>query len=154
MQTIQYVLKTGFGESADSFGGTTKSPNSGLGQGSGVSPPAFMALSSLIVRAYPRMGNGARMRSSYTSRPFVLAPVVYVDDTDLLHWLPSAYTSPEDLIDFVQKEITNWGLLSQISGGILKPPKCLVYILDNKFVGSQAKMKSLRDLPAPTALIT
>jgi hypothetical protein len=55
------------------------------------------------------------MRSSYTSRPFVLAAVVYVDNTDLLHWPPLAYTSPEDLIKFIRKEITDWGLLSPIS---------------------------------------
>ena len=52
MQTMQYVLKTGFGESAGSYGGTATSPNSGLGQGSGASPPGFMALSSLIINAY------------------------------------------------------------------------------------------------------
>jgi hypothetical protein len=154
MQTMQYVLKTGFGKSANSFGETTKSPNSGLGQGSGASPPAFMALSSLIVRVYHQIGNRARMRSSYTSQLFVLATVVYVNNTDLLHWPLLAYTSPEDLIDFVQKKITDWGLLSQASGGILKPPKCLVYFLDYKFVGGQAKMKSLQDLPEPTVLIT
>ncbi len=52
MQTMQYILKTGFRESTESFGGTEESPNSGLGQGSRASPPSFMALSSLIVNTY------------------------------------------------------------------------------------------------------
>jgi hypothetical protein len=51
MRIMHYVLKTGFGESSKSFGGTTASPKSGLEQGSGASPPAFMALSFLIVNA-------------------------------------------------------------------------------------------------------
>jgi hypothetical protein len=34
MQTMQYVLKMDFGESAGSYGGTVASPNLGLGQGS------------------------------------------------------------------------------------------------------------------------
>jgi hypothetical protein len=38
MQTMQYVLKTGFGESTETYGGTVDAPNSGLGQGSGASP--------------------------------------------------------------------------------------------------------------------
>ena len=46
MQTMQYVLNTSFGESPESYGGTVASPPSGLGQGSGASPPAFMALSA------------------------------------------------------------------------------------------------------------
>ena len=39
MQTMQYFLKTGYGESTSSYGGTILTPNSGLGQGSGASPP-------------------------------------------------------------------------------------------------------------------
>jgi hypothetical protein len=46
---MQYLLKTGFGESMESYGSFANSPISGLGQVSGASPPAFMALSSLIV---------------------------------------------------------------------------------------------------------
>ena len=65
MRTMQYVLKTGFGESTETYGGTRTSPNSGLGQGSGASPPGFMALSSLIVNAYRRMGHGAKILLSY-----------------------------------------------------------------------------------------
>ena len=52
MQTMQFFLKTGYGESTSSYGGTSLAPNSGLGQGSGASPPGFLALSSLIVNAY------------------------------------------------------------------------------------------------------
>jgi hypothetical protein len=59
MQTMQYVLKTGFGESSSSYGGTATATNSGLVQGSRASPPGFMALSFLIVNAYCQMGHGA-----------------------------------------------------------------------------------------------
>jgi hypothetical protein len=42
MQTMQYVLKTGFGESEESYGSTESSLNSGLGQGSRASPLALL----------------------------------------------------------------------------------------------------------------
>jgi hypothetical protein len=45
-----------------------------------------MALSSLIADAYRQMGHGARIQSSYFAILFLLAAVMYVDDTDLLHW--------------------------------------------------------------------
>ena len=70
MQTMQYVLKTGLGESTDSYRGTVSHPNSGLAQGSGASPPSFMALSSLIVNAYRCMGHGAQIQSSFSARLF------------------------------------------------------------------------------------
>ncbi len=64
MQTMQYVLKTGFGESTETYGGMSASPNSGLGQGSGASPPGFMALGSLIVNAYITEGWDMVQKSS------------------------------------------------------------------------------------------
>ena len=78
---------------------------------------------------------------------FLLAAVMYVDDTDLLHWPSFTITEPKELIEYVQQATNDWGNLSQASGGILKAPKCLVYFLDYKFVRNQARMKSLQDLP-------
>jgi hypothetical protein len=149
MQMMQYVLRTGFGESTESYGGTTTAPNSGLGQGSGASPPRFLALSSLIVNAYRRMGHGARITSSYTRRLFHLAAVMYVDDTDLLHWPGTSTIDPEELIAEVQQATTDYGKLAIASGGILKEKKCSVYILDYKWVQGRARLKLLTDLPAP-----
>ncbi len=85
MQTMQYFLKIGFGELMDSYGGTSASPNSGLGQGSGASPPGFLALSSLIINVYQHMGYGAKIRSSYALRLFHVTAVMYVNNTDLLN---------------------------------------------------------------------
>ncbi len=103
MQTMQYVLKTDFGESAESYGGTSSSPNSGLGQGSGASPPAFLMLISLIVNAYHRLGHGAKICSSYVGCLFYLSAVMYVKDTDLLHRPDSAHLDPDDLIAYFQQ---------------------------------------------------
>jgi hypothetical protein len=154
MQTMQDVLKTGFGESTNSYGGTTSSPNSGLGQGSGASPPAFMALSSLTVNAYGQMGHGTRIQSSYISCLFHLSTVMYVDNTNLLHWPLSSGTEPEELITHVQQATLDYGSLAQASSGILKEKKCLVYFLDYKFIHGHAQMRTLEDLPPPRAYIT
>jgi hypothetical protein len=107
MRTMQYVLKTGFGGSSKSFGGTTASPNSGLGQGSGASPPALLALSAFIVNAYWQIGHGAKNSSSYVSQVFFLSAVIYVKDMDILHWPLSDCGSSEELIDHVQTATTD-----------------------------------------------
>jgi hypothetical protein len=52
LQTMQYGLKTRFGKSEECYEGTDSSPTFGLGQGSGASPPAFIALSSLTINSY------------------------------------------------------------------------------------------------------
>ena len=38
---MQFFLRTGFGESKQSYGGTLENPNFGLGQGNGAAPPDF-----------------------------------------------------------------------------------------------------------------
>jgi hypothetical protein len=116
---MQYVLKTGFGESSERYGGSADSPISSLGQGSGTSPPAFMAPSSLIVNAYRQLGHGAKIRLSYVARLFWLSAVMYVDNTNLLHWPESSAADPEELIAHVQMATTDYGKLAQASGGIL-----------------------------------
>jgi hypothetical protein len=150
---MQYVLKTGFGESTDSYGGTALSPLTGLGQGSGASPPAFMDLSLLIVNAYHLMGNGACIKSSYVSRFFNLCAVMYVDDTDLLHWPESPVMDPETLIHHVQTSTTDYGYLTKAYGGILKEKKCSSYFLAYKFVRGRARLMSLCYLPTATTHI-
>ncbi len=139
---MQYVLKTGFGKSEECYGGTESSPNSGLEQGSRASPLAFIALSFLITNSYRQMGHGAKIPSFYFGRLFYLSAVMYLDDTNLLHWPESSATDPEELIECVQQATMDYGCLAQATGGILKENKCCIYFLDYKFVYGRAKIKS------------
>ena len=140
---MQYFLKTGFGKSSKSYSGTSDSPNSGLGQGSGASFPGFLALSLLIVNAYRRQGHGAKITLAFVEKLFSLAAVMFVNDTDILHWPPNFFIEDEELVSYVQQATTDWGHLLQASGGILKAPKCPIYFLLYKFVPGRAKLKSL-----------
>ena len=73
-----------------------------------------MALSALIVNAYCRMGHGAcSMVTSYSARLFILSAVMYVDDTDLLHWPDSPSCELEELVQHVQTSTMDYGRLAQ-----------------------------------------
>jgi len=153
LQTMKFCLRTGFGESKQFYGGSEEDPVQGSGQGNGAAPSLFTALGTLVVNAYKRMGHGAELTSAYTARLFLLAAVMYVDDTDLLHWAPSPETTDEDLIEHVQQATMDWGMLAQSTGGKLKPPKCFVYFLSYCFVHGRARMKTPRSFAAPRYLI-
>jgi hypothetical protein len=94
----------------------------------------------LIVSAYRRLGHGANVTSAFVERLFSQAAVMYVDDMDICHWPPSAYTDNNELVAYVQQATADWGHLSQTSGGILKAPKCLIYFLSFKYVWGRAKL--------------
>ncbi len=65
METMRFILWTGFGESKQSYGGTQEERLAGYSQGNATLGPGFTALSSLIVNAYLRDGYGAQIYSSY-----------------------------------------------------------------------------------------
>ncbi len=54
MQTMQYFLRTGFGESTKSYGGSMEDRMQGFGQGNAATGPGFLAISAQIVNASPR----------------------------------------------------------------------------------------------------
>ena len=59
-------------------------------------------MSLLIVNPYLRDGYSARIHSSYYKQLLILAAVMYVDDTDLAHWLSVPSCTPTELIAAAQ----------------------------------------------------
>ena len=101
LQIMQFCLRTGFGESTQTYGGSEDNPLAGAGQGNGGAPPSFTALSTLVVNAYKRLGHGATLTSSLMARIYLLASVLYVDDGDWLHTADEPTTSDEDMLEKV-----------------------------------------------------
>ena len=153
IQLMNYCLKTGFGESERRFGGTPSDRLAGSCQGSGSAPAAWSAISALIVNAYKEMGYGAKMVTPYTARLFVLAAVLYVDDTDMLHWADNRLATDEELLAQAQDEVDAWAHLAQATGAILKQEKCSIQPLLWKFVRGRARMKHIADMPEPTTWV-
>ena len=137
LQIMQFCIRMGIGKSIESFEGTMTNPVMGLGIGSGEGPPAFTVLNILIVNAYKRQGHGATLTSAHMACIFLLAAVMYVDDTDLLHQTRRASVSDEELIEHTQVATIDWCILAQATGGKLKAEKCWVYFMVYEFVGGR-----------------
>jgi hypothetical protein len=103
MQTMRFFLRTGYSEFMDSYGGTSEERTLGFGQGNSVAGPGFLALSAQIVNAYIRDGHGACIQTSFTDCSFVLASVIYVNNTDLPHVTALVMATPREMIDHTQK---------------------------------------------------
>ncbi len=83
---MRFYLRTGFGKSKTSYGGTHEERLAGYSQGNAAAGPGLTAMSLLIVNAYLCDGFGAWIYSSYYKQLLLLAAVMYVDDTDCIHW--------------------------------------------------------------------
>ena len=89
------------------------------------------------------MGHGAHLTSSLTTRVFLLAAVMYVGGTDILHWAQSLYTEGEDLIEYIQ-HLLSYPLAHHLWNTGKKGSKAELYAgicLIGHSLGSPEKMK-------------
>ncbi len=73
---MRFYLRTGFGESKTSYGGTHEERFAGYGQVNVAAGPDFTAMSLQQVNAYLRDGFGAQIYSSYYKQLLLLAAVM------------------------------------------------------------------------------
>ena len=84
LQRMKWYLKTAFGQSATAFGGTPDDPLMWFEQGNVASPPGFFAINTLLIKVYRRQGHGAQFSPGLAWDGYIIAAVIYVDDSDLL----------------------------------------------------------------------
>jgi len=82
-----------------------------------------------IVSAHKKKGHGAYFLCPITKLESHIAGVIFVDDTDLMHFRMDRYEDEAEVVYNLQESITNWGKLLIASGRALKPIKCFYYII-------------------------
>lgn len=147
LQTMTFFLRTGYGVSQTGYGGTPEDPTFGLGQGNGMAPAGFSCISSLMDGTYCRLGHAASFSGAWTGLVFILAAIIYVDDTDLLLIAQNRDQTMDEFFDQTQAAVTDWGHIVLSIGGYLKAAKCFWYMMSWKWVKGVPRLRSLRELP-------
>jgi hypothetical protein len=78
---------------------------------------------------------------------FVLAAIIYVDDTDLLIIAKRRDMSLDDFFAQTQSSVMDWGLIVEATGGYIKAVKCFWYMMAWKWEKGVPSLRSLRELP-------
>jgi hypothetical protein len=108
----------------------------------------------LIVNTYLRNGFGARIYSSYYKCLLILVAVMYVNNTDLVHWSSLPSCTPVKLIAAAPTATYAWGGLAIATGAAMKSDKCYVYFLSYWYDRGQAKLRTVKALPDSITPIT
>ncbi len=137
-----------------SYGRSHEEQLVGYGQGNAAADPGFTVMSLLIVNAYLHDSFGARIYSSCYTRLLILAAVMYVDNTNLVHWSSMPSCTPAELIAAAQTVTYVWGGLAIATGAAMKPEKCYAYFLSYRYDRGWAKLRSVKALPDSIAPIT
>ncbi len=106
LETMIWYLKTAFGQSKISFGGTALDPSMGLGQGDCLASLGFLAVCTLMIDVYRNLGHGVTFIGAWAQDAFILAAVLYVDDSDLFH-MAIGTPSDGDFLQLVQNATNN-----------------------------------------------
>ncbi len=115
LETMTWYLKTAFGQSKISFGGTALYPSMGLGQGNGAAPTGFLAVCTLMINVYRNLGHGVTFIGAWAQDAFTLAVVFFVDDSDLFH-MAIRMPSEEEFLQLVQNATNDWAGLVHATG--------------------------------------
>ncbi len=97
LKTMAWYLKTAFGQSKISFGGTALDPSMGLGQGNNAAPPGSLAVCTLMINVYRNLGHGVTFIQAWAQDAFTLAAVLFIDDSDLFHMAIGLHSDKEFL---------------------------------------------------------
>jgi hypothetical protein len=82
---MKWYLKSAFGQSPTFFWGMVDNPFMGFGHGNGTSPPGFLAVCTLLIIAHRKQGYRAQFFPGLARDALILAAVIHVDNSDLLH---------------------------------------------------------------------
>ena len=132
LQTIQemkFFLRTAFGDSKTAAGSTIEIKTQGLCQGNGAAPASWTVVSIAILNAHKRKGHGATFVCPISCTVSQLAAILFVDDTDVIHFRMDADESVLEAHRQLQDSVLSWGNLLIATGGSLKPAKCFYHLI-------------------------
>ena len=129
IQEMQFFLRTAFGDSTTAAGSTFEIKTQGLCQGSGAAPAGWMVISITILQAHKANGHGATFLCPISGESFNLAAILFVDDTDVIHFRMHANESTMEAHQRLQESVLSWGNLLIATGGSLKPVKCFYHLI-------------------------
>ncbi len=145
LKTMTWYLKTAFGQSKISFGGTVLDPSMGLGQENGAVPPGFLAVCTLMTNVYCNLGHGVTFIGAWAWDTFTLPAALYMDDSDLFY-MAIGMPLDEEFLQLVQSATNHWAGLVHVTGGSLKPQKGFWYMLNWIWKYGKARLKTLYEL--------
>ncbi len=107
IQEMKFFLRTGFGDSTDCASSKLEIKTQGLCQGNGASPAGWAVVSICIINTHKKKGHGTHFLCPITKLRSHIAGVIYVDDTDLIHFKMDEDQGKDKSFFHLQEAITN-----------------------------------------------
>ena len=138
---MEHRVRTTYGVSEESYGGTEWSPKPhGIGQGNGYAPALWAGISSLMLKVMSDKGYGTKLRSPISKIFLHMAGYSFVDDTDFIETaLPNE--TWESLFDRAQEGLRLWETLLRTTGGAIEPTKSHWVRISHKWKNGKSSLE-------------
>jgi len=148
LQNARHRVRTGYGDSTSSYGGSKWStPMHGIGQGNGAGPAIWAVLSTPLLNLLRTKGCGCEFISPISQTMYNSVGYAFVDDTDVIE-------SKLDMMDHrearnkLQIAVDTWeGGLNATCGAIV-PEKTFWYLINFKWISGSWYYQTIEDRPA------
>ena len=151
IQNMKNYVRTAYGDSTQSFGGTNWTiPIHGVGQGNGAGPAIWAAVSTPILNMMRDAGFGTTFRSALTGEVIHFVGYAFVDDTDLCQTCPTPDSSYREVLSTMQDALCLWEGGIKATGGAIVPAKTHWYLID--FQWTDGKWAYSSDIETPGEL--
>ena len=129
IQHMTYFVRTGYGESNTSYGGTRDLHFQGTCQGNRASPVYWLLVTMVMVMVMYEKCHLISLTYPMTSEGLQCMEFVFVDGTNLIV-IGDKEDSVEEVCTKQQQVMLCWKKKLEITGGVLKPSKCYWYLVD------------------------
>jgi hypothetical protein len=126
---MKFFLQTGYGDSKNCANSQIELKTQGLCQGNGEAGAGWAVGNITIITVHKLKGHGAHVICPITKLTNHIAEVLFVDNTDLMHFRMDQNEDEIEALYNLQESITNWGKLLIASGGALQPIKSFNYLI-------------------------
>jgi len=131
IQNMQHFVRTSYGDSAASFGGTKWTvPIHGVGQGNGAGPAIWAAVSTPVLNMMRDEGYGTFFTTAITAEDIQFVGYAFVDDTDLCETARNFEETAVSVATRMQQALNCWEGGIRATGGAIVPAKSHWYLLD------------------------
>ena len=132
-----HSVKTGFGLTKGSYSSSTEHPLVRPGQGSKGGPAACSMITSPLLKVMDKLATGISFTEPLQQLQYATKALMFIDDNTnysnhFLSWLHKPPTTTT-LRDTLEHDAQIWERLLWTSGGLLKLPKCLFYLMHWSF---------------------
>ncbi|CAJ1960545.1 unnamed protein product [Cylindrotheca closterium] len=144
LATSMHRVRTGSGDSEESFHPPSMVPFQGCGQGNGAGPPIWVSVSSVIIQMMTAMSFGFKCLTAIDSQLITAQCFCFVNDMDVIKAGKPVEQSGEDICHSVQQAASMWAGGSSATGGAINPEKSFWWLIDFVWDSREGKWRFRR----------